>query len=202
VFDHACQIAEQMGLYQRPISTNQASTNEIEQQNLVWLLYLVDKQRVFIRGTPCRLYIFDFNMDLPPARGVVWHQNALLSHLELACILEDIYKYLYSPKAQRSSRPIRRESLRRLQRQLEVWSMEHKPELEIEGAATRENAVLLQLRYAWKTAELLIAEQDDEASELSRLELAREALRVVQTLCGWPYMFNGGLVVLERYANV
>lgn len=190
-----------MGLHQRPRTGKTPSTKDIERQNLVWLLFLVDKQRIFVRGSACRFYIFECNMELPDPRSAAWSHKAIPIHLKLACILEDIYKHLYSPQANRLKSHVRRERLQRMHQQLETWSTQHRSELESKGVAGREKGVLLQLRYAWHITRLLVISRDSESSGKLRLETAREALQVIQTLCSGSFIFDGGLLVLERYAK-
>lgn len=202
IFDRACQIAKQMGLHVRPRTGKTPSAKDIERQNIVWLLYLVDKQRIFIRGSSCRFYIFDCNMELPAPSSSAFGHKAAPAYLELACLLEEIYKQLYSPRTNRLPTYNRKERLRQLEKHLLAWSGQYRPELEAKERASREKALLLQLRYAWHVTRLLIASQDSESNSQSRLEIARSALQVVQTLCGGPYIFDGGLLVLERYVAI
>ena len=201
-FDQAWQIVQQMGLHQRPSIGKAPAAKEIERQNLVWFLYLVDKQRIFIRGSACRFSICECTMELRASHSAAWRHEATLSHLELSCFLEDVYRYLYSPQANKLKKSVRTEHVRRLKRQLETWSIQYGSQLEAKGTTIRETPVLLQLRYAWQITKLLIASRDDECSGQSRLEIARTALQVVQTLCGGPYIFDGGLLVLERYVQI
>lgn len=194
MFDRACQVAKHMGLQERGVVGDAPSSTEIERRNLLWLLYSVDKQRVFIRGSPCRLYLFECDMNLPT------DPSSVTAHLHLACLLEEVYKQLHSPQATRQDEKCREGRRDRLDSHLNALFNEyHSLTLEIPTQPGPQRMLALQLRYAFNITRLIIYSQStDSKCKQIRLDTAREALKTIEKLSSGCYIFNGGLSILER----
>jgi hypothetical protein len=183
-----------MGLQERAVVGDASSPPEIERRNLFWLLYSVDKQRIFIRGSPCRLYLFECDITLPTEK------SSVIAHLKLACLLEEVYKQLHSPQATRQEERSRDMRRGRLDSHLNSLSNEyHSLILEITTQSGQQRMLALQLQYAFNVTRLLIHSQSTDAkSKQIRLETAREVLKILEKLSRGSYIFNGGLPILER----
>ena len=90
VFDRVCQLAKQMGLHERGVIGNDPTPDDVERQNVLWILYSVDKQRLFMRGPPCRIYLFESHIQLPQATDS--RQKLVVVSLRLTCLVEGVYR--------------------------------------------------------------------------------------------------------------
>lgn len=187
-----------MGLHERGAVSDNPTPEEVERQNVLWVLYSVDKERLFIRGPPCRIYMFECNLELPHAE--MSKQQFICANLRLTCLVEEIYKHLYSPKASRQDINIRHKAVHQLESHLENLARESKDTLALGRCNSSVDMTLsLQLRYAFYVAMLLIHSRTmDEQKKQLRLDNARKALQVIQKLSDGSFIFNGYVGVLER----
>ena len=190
-----------MGLHERGAVGNNPSPEELERQNVLWVLYSVDKQRVFIRGPPCRIYLFECHIQLPQAEDA--KQQLVSTNMRLTCLVEEVYRYLYSPKASRQDASVRQKRVHQLKRSLE--NLAHQSE-NLLAAAQRgphsEMTLSLQLQYAFYVTTLLIHSKSmNDQSQKIKLGTARRALQIVQKLSGSSSIFSGYMAVLERQVH-
>ena len=186
-----------MGLHERATVSESPSPEEVERQSVLWVLYSVDKQRVFIRGPPCRIYLFECHVQLP--RGDDPRERLISVNLRLVCLVEGIYKHLYSPKASRQEARIRQKIALRLENRLDKLASELENALApVECSSNVETTMRLQLEYALHVTRLLIHGKIVGPSEESQLTTARKALGVIQKLAEGNFIFSGYIAVLER----
>lgn len=171
-----------MGLHERGVVGTDPTPVDVERQNVLWLLYSVDKQRIFLRGPPCRIYLFECHIQLPQANDS--GQKLVAAGLRLTCLIEQVFRHLYSPKAYKNDARTRQYNVNRLNTRLE--SLPHHFEGNTTSAEQGSNAEMmlsLQLRYAFYVTELLIhSKAMDEQSKTRRLDISRKALQIVQKL--------------------
>ena len=198
VFDRVCQLSKQMGLHERGVVGANPTPSDVERQNVLWVLYSVDKQRIFMRGPPCRIYLFECHIQLPQAKNS--GQTLVAANLRLTCLVEGVYRHLYSPKASRNDTRIRQNNANRLNMRLENLVRQFEDTLtSAEQGSNVEMMLSLQLRYAFYVTELLIhSKATDDQSKVRRLDISRKALNIVQRLSSGSSMFDGYLAVLER----
>ena len=198
VFDRVCQLAKQMGLHERGVIGTNPTPGDVERQNVLWVLYSVDKQRIFMRGPPCRIYLFECHIQLPQANNS--GQKLVAANLRLTCLVEGVYRHLYSPKANRNDTRTRQNNVNRLNMRLENLVRQSEDTLtSTEQGSNVEMMLSLQLRYAFYVTELLIhSKAMDDQSKVRRLETSRKALDIVQRLSSGSSMFDCYVAVLER----
>ena len=198
IFDRVCQIAKQMGLHERGVIGVDPTPDDVERQNVLWVLYTVDKQRIFMRGPPCRIYLFECYVQLPRADDT--RQKLVAASLRLTCLIEGVYRHLYSAKANRKDTKTRQNNVNGLNVRLENLAHRFEDTLRsAEQGSDVEIMLSLQLRYAFCVAELLIhSKAVDGKNKVRRLDTARKALQIVQKLSSGNFLFNGYIAVLER----
>ena len=198
IFDRVCQLAKQMGLHERGVVGNDPTPDDVERQNVLWVLYSVDKQRVFMRGPPCRIYLFECYIQLPQANDT--RQKLVAASLRLTCLIEEVYRHLYSAKANRKDTRARQNNMNRLNLRLENLAHNFEDTLKsAEQGSDVEMMLSLQLRYALYVTELLIySKAVDEKNKVHMLDTSRKALQIVQKLSSGSFLFNGYVAVLER----
>ena len=198
IFDRVCQLAKQMGLHERGVIGKDPTPDDVERQNVLWVLYSVDKQRIFMRGPPCRIYLFECHLQLPQANDA--RQKSVCASLRLTCLIEEVYRHLYSPKASKDDTKNRQKKVDRLNMRLRNLAHQFEGTLTpAEQGSDVETMLSLQLRYAIYVTELLIhSKAVNEQSKIHRLDTSRKALQIVQKLSGDHFIFNGYVTVLER----
>ena len=191
-------MAKQMGLHEKGIIANDPQPEDIEKQNILWILYSIDKQRVFIRGPPCRIYLFECRIHLPHSKGN--NQQLITTNLRLSCLVEDVYMDLYAPKSRRKDAKGFQKRASRLESRLRNLVRQSSNTLaSAERGLHAEMTLGLQLRYAFYVTKLLILTKvTDERNQQLRLETARNALQIIQKLLDGSNIYNGCMSVLER----
>ena len=193
-----------MGLQEGHSSRNLALSQKAERRSLIWALLAVDKQRVFIKGSPPHIYMFECNISMPRPTSPSPVDAYLSAHLQMVCLMEEIYKHLYSPKARKLPRARREECITVLDRQLQSWLSRNQQVLDESNENPHARAILrLQLKYIFFTTRITTYRCSSSGSnERQRLEDSRAALTVIQTLSSRSHLLNGGLVALERYVSI
>ena len=187
-----------MGLHERgPIGENPTS-DDLERQNVLWVLYAVDKQRIFIRGPPCRIYLFECHLELPQPNGI--REETVIANLRWACIIEAVYRHLYAPRASRPTSRNHQQRVRRLGNRLQNWAHRFEEVLRsAECGSTAEMMIGLQLRYAFHVTFLLIHHTaEDKDGKVRCLNQARKALEIIQKMSSSTFISEGYMNVLER----
>lgn len=165
------------------------------------VLYVVDKQRVFVKGPPCHIYLFECDILLPEKEAGHSVQELELADLQLVCLLEEIYRHLYSARAKRQNPASQQETSNRLASALDAWWSHFGGLLEAPNAeAIRSNKAIRsqKLRYIFLVMQILVVRCGlEEDSKQRCLEHARSALCIIQTLCTGTGLLNGALLAVE-----
>ena len=202
VLTQACQLAKSIGLHEGFPLDSVTPAQKIQRENITWALYTIDKQRAFIKGSPCLIYLFECSIDLPtPGESdSLGHQDYLIAQLRIACIMEEIYKHLYSPRAKRIAKDRRQDTVNHFYSELEAWKAKSKLLLEKSSETAHPSTMpALQLEYIYLSTLILIQRcSSEEQAGHRRLENARNALSIVAKLSDPSLVSNGALIVLER----
>ena len=189
-----------MGLQEGSSSRNLTASQNAERRSLIWALLAVDKQRVFIKGSPPHIYLFECNISMPKTTLSLPAQPYMLAHLQMVCLMEKIYKNLYSPKARKQPPSRREDSIVALSRQMQCWLSRHQSILEDCQESHGALSILkLQLKYIFFTTRITIHRcSSRDGNNGQRLDDSRAALAVIQTLSTGGHLLDGGLVALDK----
>lgn len=177
--------------FDRP--ANGSDNNMLHQrQQLFWVLYCLDKQRVFLTGHPCELYLFDSDFLQPkgddsnddhhtPPAAASQLQAALI---HLMTIWEGIYIGLYSSRAAGLGDQYRHDQMTALLCQLEVeWMQQHERVYRRESLleqAPELDLLQLEIRYCYNVAKILIYRCDRSTGSQQRCR--EQACLALQTI--------------------
>lgn len=187
VFDRLCQMACQlirlMGLQQ---SHSGPSDLDTERKNIFWALYVMDKQRLYMNGRPCDLYLFDSDIQLPARDDASAVQSYNLAHIHMMTLWEEVYMSLYSSRALRKGDVQRQEQVCRLKGLICRWTAQHndlinRPEGDDSSATT---ILRLELMYCFHVVQILMYRyrgQDDSSKQQWR-NSAQAALKILSSL--------------------
>ena len=191
-----------MRLQERSTSNQNSSYQESERGDLVRTLYIVDKQRVFVKGPPCHIYLFECHIAWPRSDSQDPRQELNLAHLQLVCLLEEVYKQLYSASARMQDSASQQEVVLRLVKELDDWNSRSRRKLEAGGhSGSGSDLVILRrkLTYMFHVMRILVLRcAPGEKSKRLCLENARAALEIIHSLCTGTCLLNGGLLAVER----
>lgn len=197
IFDRVCQLAKQMGLHEREPDGESGSPEDKEAQNVLWNLYLVDKQSIFVRGPPCRIYEFECNLKLQSEDTVA--QQFVSANLRLSCLVEEVYRHLYSPKAVKLGAAAKPRRVERLEGRLATLTRRVDSLASSSDKGFVENLMSSHLKYALHVTRLLILSRSSaRKSKQVKRDTARNALEITQALSEGGFGLDGGVVVLER----
>ena len=181
------------------------SYHEDERENLILVLYVVDKQRVFVKGPPCQIHLFECHIFIPSHDDGRPGKEMELADLQLVCLLEEIYRHLYSAKAKRQHPASQQETSNSLVVELDSWWSRFKDLLKVSSTGSTRSGIAMRgqkLRYMFLVMQILVVRCGfGEESKRRSLEHARSALGIIQTLCTGTCLLNGALLVVERLAN-
>lgn len=195
----AFQVASAMGLQEEHGRQALSVSPDSERRDVIWTIYALDKQRCFLRGSSCLIYQFECSVNFPVHRNSVfdeyWHAK-----LRLSCVMEEIYRVLYSPKVQRKTDQQLKTSVKECDEQLTAWSSMHNSLLNVtQESWSSQTLCAQQLRYSHYASRILVHRRGALAeNQRVCLESAREALKIIQVL---GQRISGGrqaLVVLRR----
>ncbi|PYI12189.1 hypothetical protein BO78DRAFT_70283 [Aspergillus sclerotiicarbonarius CBS 121057] len=207
VFEKACQtschVARSMGLG-RSIETLDHVEDSVQlrtRERLFWALYSLDKQRVFLSGHSCDLYLFDSGLQPPRCSSEMPATSQLqFASVQMMTIWEEIYLCLYSSRAARFRVDHRRDQIRALRRLYADFSRQQE-ELLSSSFLTRApdlGMMQLELRYRYHVGQILIYRCDP--SEESQKETRKHsvlALRMISDVFHAPVTANS-CAVLSR----
>ncbi|KAI1114452.1 hypothetical protein F5Y14DRAFT_441186 [Nemania sp. NC0429] len=183
----ACQVGRAMGLH-RSVGAGRDpkhSDGEGVRHRLFRVLYAMDKQRVFMTGQPCDLYMFDADHQLGSKRG---HEesNSPISDAfdEMMVIWEEIYLNLYSSRAAVASPETRAHQVRRVSGSLYNFARAHSELIALPSFAdgiADANLMLIELVYGYQVSQVLVLRCDrhDEQGLDKMRDFARSSLRVM-----------------------
>lgn len=196
----SCHIVRFMGLQQYHGLKTDLSSLQAERRNLFWMLYAMDKQRVYLTGQPCDLYLFDSDMQQLKCDGPTPIQKFFLAHVHMMSLWEEVYISLYSLRASRKGASYRQEQVMRLSSLLRNWGFQHKQALgnptQIENSL--EASLRRELRYCFHVGQILIHRcHEQESSRQQRVGNARAALHIIKSLYEDNHSISG-VAVLGR----
>ncbi|KAI0396679.1 hypothetical protein F5Y17DRAFT_455747 [Xylariaceae sp. FL0594] len=190
----ACQVGRIMGIHrsrdaeQAGGGAGMALTSEADRDRLFRILYAMDKQRVFMTGQPCDLYMFDSNRRMGSSNG---HRTISNAFDHLMTTWEEIYLKLLTSGAAGAGKEMQSRHVRHVadsldkfgQRYNELLSLSHEPQIEGDADLLR-----VELLYGFQVSKILVI-QCDRSNQQSRhkiLDLARSSLRLIVELCRPP----------------
>ncbi|TAQ91168.1 hypothetical protein B7494_g548 [Chlorociboria aeruginascens] len=202
VFSQACQLAKAIGLHQQGHARNDTSPAAIERRNLFWALFIVDKQSLFICNKSSHLPFFDCDAALPlaPVPDYPLHDH-FLANIQISCILEEIYRNLYSAEAYRLTEAQHQQRVELLLERLKAWETTHYNVIfnPINSTSTCQKPYFaLELKYSVLVAGLLVRRRSKSKTHKQQgLEDDRECLNIIKTLSEARTTI-GSFIVLER----
>jgi len=148
-----------MGLQQSSVLDKALYKGESEREIIYWTLYIMDKQRTFMTGHPCNLYLFDSDLSLLITDNSSRIRKLNLTHVHLMAIWEEIYINLYSQRAMRLGPLQDQEKVNgKLFGLLRKWTSHYS---EILGQSSDEDPspasyLQIELKYCFHVAQVLI----------------------------------------------
>ncbi|EAU35969.1 predicted protein [Aspergillus terreus NIH2624] len=193
----ACALARTMGLSRSVSGMNEQTAQT--RQRLFWILYALDKQRVFLSGQAPDMYLFDSDFQPPLAEvGTAPTDRLHAASLQLMSLWEDIYLGLYSARAIRSSSEQRRDQVRALDRVCNEWEQQHQVLLKSSSSNNTLGVSLMQMeaKYCYHVSKVLINRCDVSADgwQTTR-DHALSALRSVTDVVQEPVSPDSCLVL-------
>lgn len=189
VFERICQMAcyvvKFMGLQQSHGLSSGTPDMDAERRNIFWAVYAMDKQRAFMTGQPCDIYLFDSDIQLRLPETGSEGQLVTFAYIHMMSLWEDIYMSLYSSRAARKGAQHRHSQVLRLSNRFQSWETQHneslrKPVAEKVSAITN---LQLELRYCFHVGNILIHRyHSQDSSKQQRLNSARAALTIIHEL--------------------
>ena len=194
-----------MGLHRAPcnINDNQIGSNaSYERKRLFCALYVLDKQRVFLSGQPCDIYLFDSDLAILGCDSTEPANQCRFAHLHMMTLWEEIYINLYSPRSLRSSTNSRDSQVTRLNTLVQDWEShyEHLLSQSIEAEAAVATCLRAELRFSYHMALILI--QRCHSKGIERKEEYTHARAVLKLLIGIALgpISTASFALLARYA--
>ncbi|QIW98400.1 hypothetical protein AMS68_003918 [Peltaster fructicola] len=133
-------------------------TEEEEIDRIFWTVYALDKQRAFLTGKACDLYLFDCAVSpIPPTTNNTLH----IAKAHLMSLWEEIWIALYSVRALKCTMQERALRTAQLSTKLQIWferySMSLQATISLQAPLTSVATLGLELQY-WRV--YLLAEDD------------------------------------------
>lgn len=190
----ACKLARSMGLHRCVGMVNDSALEA--RQRLFWILYTMDKTRVFLSGHSPDLYLFDsdFQPRLSTAQMPVTSQlRSAAAHM--MAVWEEIYIGLYSARAVRLGAEHRLDQVHRLDRQCDECLPLISSQLSRDPGL---RLMQLEIRYCYHVSKILIHRCHRMAEEWQKThEHAVSALQTITDVFEEP-VAPGSCVVLGR----
>ncbi|KAJ6090093.1 hypothetical protein N7467_005309 [Penicillium canescens] len=156
----ACQLSRSMGLH-RSVGVDETALQSRER--LYWILYGMDKSRVFLSGNSPDLHFFD--SEFQPRQSTADSSPEMQLHATAAYMMtvwEEIYIGLYSARAVRSGAEYRRDQVHRLQRLCDE-ALPLIPSLRSHNPGLR--LMQLEIKYCYHVSKSLIHRCDRTAEQ-------------------------------------
>ena len=192
VFERLCQMAchviKNMGLQSLPHGSKKAlSEMDAERTNLFWTVFIMDKERVFMTGQPCNIYVFDSDVQLLRREPGLTLQHYTTALFHMMCLWEDIYISLYSSKAFRKGQSYRHSQISRLNSLFRTWGYQHKNLLNIPTSpvASIKDHIQLELKYSFHVGQILVHRcGSGDSSKQQRISSEYAALNIIKDVHG------------------
>lgn len=182
----ACFVAKSMGLQRLPTDSKGAMTEkDPERTELFWALYVMDKERVFMTGQPCDLYLFDTDMQLLEGEPDCTLPHYTVAHNHMMSLWEEIYISLYSSAARRKESSHRSNQVTRLSSLFRNWGYKYRILLNTPLAADAStiDCFQLELKYSFHVGQILIHRcSREEDSKQQRISSVYSALNIIKNI--------------------
>jgi hypothetical protein len=152
-------------------------------QRLFWALYYLDKQRVFLSGQSCDLYLFDSDFQSYGGNNKVTPVFQLQSAtVQMMTIWEEIYLCLYSSRAARFGAAHRQDQIREILQLYDAFSQQQKELLSQSSAILSQELSLMQLEllYSYHVGRILVYRCD--SSEQGRQESRKHSVLALKAI--------------------
>ena len=188
----ACTVAKNMGL-QRISDAPQ----DTERANVFWTLYIMDKERTFMSGIPCEIYLFDSDIRLSEqgiGSTVPRYQIALIHMMSL---WEEIHIVLYSSRIGRESISRNDDKVLKLHTRLAAWGYKYADLL----SNSQKNGPLFpylrqELKYVFHVSQILVHRcGNSETSRQRSMSSARAALKILKEIHGTSLTLRGAALL-------
>ncbi|KAI0602684.1 hypothetical protein F4775DRAFT_535138 [Biscogniauxia sp. FL1348] len=189
----ACQVGRAWGLH-RSKTRRQGEENidccdsEKERGRLFRVLYTLDKQRVFMTGQPCDLYMFDsdHHISTDSSRDRTEHSiSDAFNHL--MTIWEEIYLKLYTLREAGANGERRASQMRLVMSSMDNFAQLHSKTLSSSSTDVMEDFQPLQMEisYGYLVSQVLIlrCDQGSNQSQDKMREISRSCLRLILDVC-------------------
>lgn len=190
----ACKLARSVGLHRCVGMVSESALQT--RQRLFWILYAMDKTRVFLSGHSPDLYLFDSEFQPCPFTSKMSPEMQLhTAAAHMMAIWEEIYIGLYSARAVRLGAEHRRDQVHRLNRLCD----ERLPLLpSLVSPDTSLRLMMLEIKYCYHVTKILIHRCDRTAEQWQNTrEHAVAALQAITDVFEEP-VTPGSCVVLGR----
>ena len=200
-----CHVARFMGLQQWNRRWSDQPAMDAERINLFWTLFVNDKQRAFLTGQPCDLYLFDSDLRLQKPVAENSPQYFQLAHVHLMSLWEEVYLSLYSLRAARKGVAHRQEQVIKMSALLGNWSFQYK---ELLNKPSSEDTPLtanlrLELLYAYNISQILVHRcHPQDSSRHQVLTSSRAALTIIRDVHQSDFTLGGTYLLcrlIRRY---
>ena len=200
----ACIVAKNMGLQRIPgDSISSYSPQDNERANLFWTLYVMDKERAFMSGIPCEIYLFDCDVRLSEQESGYTLSHYRVALIHMMSLWEEIHIALYSSRVGRERISQTDNKVSRLNSRLTAWAYQHVELLNESGSNGPWFPYLRQeLKYLFHVAQILIHRcGSTDLSKQRRMANARAALGIIKEIHGAAPCLRGA-ALLRRYLVV
>lgn len=180
----ACQVTRTLGLHRTNSSHTSTHDDATERERIFRVIYDLDKQRVFLSGQPCDLYMFDSDLIIAPtAKHESTSQQFQNAFNLLMEIWEEIYLALYSSRATAAGKPSRVRQMRHVAHLIEKWYQQNREVMEATLIHETEELVNMQLelKYCYHVSHILGLHDScyNDHTQKELLSHARACLRLI-----------------------
>lgn len=159
-----------------------------ERERLFWVVYTMDKQRAFLTGQPCDLYLFDSDIQLRSCgERAPFPLRLNAAYVHMMTIWEQIFINLYSSRAVLAGAADRSRQVQQLWGSLNEWNIKYHALLSspiLEKMADLA-PMQLELKYCFMVSQVLVHRCDRNARSQQRYrDPARSALKLIAQVAG------------------
>ncbi|KAI0898851.1 fungal-specific transcription factor domain-containing protein [Annulohypoxylon nitens] len=204
-----CQVARTLGLHRTNSSRKSTHNDATERERIFRVIYDLDKQRVFLSGQPCDLYMFDSDLIIAPtAKHQSINQQFHNAFNLLMEIWEEIYLALYSSRATAAGKPSRVQQMRHVAHLIEKWYQQNHNVMEASLIHETEELVNMQLelKYCYHISHILSLHEScfNDHAHQGLLSHARACLRLICEASSSSTLSNMALLgrILSSYPVV
>ncbi|KOC13248.1 C6 transcription factor [Aspergillus flavus AF70] len=183
-----CQVARSTGLHRAHGARSMRWEKMPERERLFWVVYTMDKQRAFLTGQPCDLYLFDSDIQLRSCgERAPFPLRLNAAYVHMMTIWEQIFINLYSSRAVFAGAADRSRQVQQLWGSLNEWNIKYHALLSspiLEKMADLA-PMQLELKYCFMVSQVLVHRCDRNARSQQRYrDPARSALKLIAQVAG------------------